>query len=57
MSHLTIKEHLKIEHRLNEGCNFREIADRLKKARSTIVREFRKHRKESREAGYNRIPN
>ena len=57
MSHLTIKERLKIEHWLNEGHNFQEIADSLEKARSTIVREVRKHRKESREAGYNRIPN
>ena len=57
MSHLTIKERLKIEHWLNEGRNFQEIADSLEKARSTIVREVRKHRKESREAGYNRIPN
>ena len=57
MSHLTIKERLKIEHWLNEGRNFQEIADFLEKARSTIVREVRKHRKESREAGYNRIPN
>ncbi len=57
MSHLTIKERLKIEHWLNEGRNFQEIADSVEKARSTIVREVRKHRKESREAGYNRIPN
>ena len=57
MSHLTIKERLKIEHWLNEGRNFQEIADSLEKARTTIVREVRKHRKESREAGYNRIPN
>ena len=57
MSHLTIKERLKIEHWLNEGRNFQEIAETLQKARSTIVREVRKHRKESWETGYNRIPN
>ena len=41
MSHLTNKERLKIEHLLQEGRNFQEIADCLKKARSTIVREVR----------------
>jgi IS30 family transposase len=44
MSHLTIKERLKIELWLNEGRNFQEIADSLEKARSTIVRGVRKHR-------------
>ena len=57
MTHMTIKERIKIEHRLNEGRNFQEIADSVEKARSTFVREVRKHRTESREAGYNRIPN
>lgn len=38
MSHLRIEERLKLEHLLNESRNFQEIADRLKKARSTIVR-------------------
>ena len=57
MSHLTNKERIKIEHWLNEGRNFQEIADSVEKARSTIVREVRKHRAVSREAGYNRIPN
>ena len=57
MSHLTIKDRLRIEHLLREGRNFQEIADCLKKARSTIVREVRKHRVKSSKAGYNRIPN
>ena len=57
MSHLKIEERLKIEHMLNEGRNFQEIADRLKKSRSTIVREVRKHRMPSTKPGYNRIPN
>jgi len=57
MSHLRIEERLKLEHMLNEGRNFQEIADRLKKARSTIVREVRKHRMPSAKPGYNRIPN
>ena len=44
MSHLKIEDRLRLEHLLNEGRNFQEIANRLKKARSTIVREVRKHR-------------
>ena len=57
MSHLIINDRLKIEHLLQEGRNFQEIADCLKKARSTIVREVRKHRMLSKKPGYNRIPN
>ena len=57
MSQLTIKERLKIEYWLNEGHNIQEIADSMEKARSTIVREVRKHRMPSKNPGYNRIPN
>ena len=57
MSHLKIEDRLKLDHMLNEGRNFQEIANRLKKARSTIVREVRKHRMASTKPGYNRIPN
>ena len=57
MSHLRIEDRLKLEHLLNEGRNFQKIADRLKKARSTIVREIRKHRMPNTKHGYNRIPN
>ncbi len=57
MSHLTIRERLKIEHYLRDGKSFQEIAELLGKARSTIVREVQKHRVESLKPGYHRIPN
>lgn len=57
MSHLTISDRLKLEHALNEGRSFQEIADSLGKARSTIVREVQKHQKTSLEVGYHRISN
>ena len=57
MSHLSTSERLKIEYSLRNGKNFQEIADLLGKARSTIVREVRKHRVQSLKPGYHRIPN
>lgn len=57
ISHLTIRDRLKLEHTLNEGRSFQEIADSLGKARSTIVREVQKHQVTSLKSGYHRIPN
>ena len=57
MSHLNASERLKIEHYLREGKNFQEIAKLLGRARSSIVREVRKHRVSSLKVGYHRIPN
>ena len=57
MSHLSTSERLKIEHFLREGKSFQEIAELLKKSRSTIAREVRKHRVRSLKVGYHRIPN
>lgn len=57
MSHLSIRERLKIEHYLRAGKSFQEIADLLSKARSTVVREVKKHRVESLKVGYHRIQN
>lgn len=56
MSHFTISDRLKLEHALNEGRSFQEIADFLGEARSTIVREVQKHQVESLKVGYHRIP-
>ena len=57
MSHLTLSDRIKLEHGLKEGRSFQEIADLLRKARSTILREVKKHRVESLKPGYHRIPN
>ena len=57
MSHLTLSDRIKLEHGLKEGCSLQEIADLLGKARSTILREVKKHRVESLKPGYHRIPN
>lgn len=57
MSHLSTSERLKIEHFLREGKSFQEIAELLKKSRSTIAREVRKRRVRSLKVGYHRIQN
>lgn len=57
MSHLSAAERLKLECCLREGKSFQEIAKLLRKARSTIVREVKKHRVPSLKPGYHRIPN
>ncbi len=57
MSHLTLSDRIKLEHELKAGRSFQEIADLLGKARSTILREVKKHRVESLKPGYHRIPN
>lgn len=57
MSHLTGADRCEIEHALHAGISLQEIADKLKKARSTILREVLKHRKESGKVSLGRIPN
>jgi len=57
MSHLTESERMQIEQCLRKKMLFKEIAERLNKSRSTILREVRKHRQESFKVSQGRIAN
>ena len=57
MSHLTKSDRLQIEQSINRRISFQKIAESLKKARSTILREVLKHRKLSLKGAKGRLLN
>lgn len=57
MSHLTDSERLQIEHELHHGISLQQIADKLGKSRTTIMREVLKRRVDSDKGAAGRITN
>ena len=57
MSHLTESNRIKIELGLRNGMSFQELAKMLGKARSTILREVKKHRQISLKGAPGRVHN
>jgi IS30 family transposase len=57
MSHLSLADRSEIENGLRHGDSFRAIADRLKVARSTVMREVKKHAQESNKGAKGRVTN
>lgn len=57
MAHLTESDRMQIERYLSNKMLFKEIAEKLNKSRSTILREVLKHRQESFKVSQGRIAN
>ena len=56
-THLVLEDRKQIEEKLNQSRSFSSIAKELGKSTSTISREVKAHRTESRKIPYGRIPN